>query len=483
MNPTLPNPFLYLQRNAETDPDGVFFETVDQRVSNSEAFTSAKRIAFELRHLGVQPGDLVALDLPETLSMIFTEAVFHEAAVSTVLPRGYESDGSFPLHWIFSSAPTPPASHGGAKVIAVDAEFLRRIEQNPYGTTPREFESEKSTARLVFSSGTTGQPHAISFTLASLEFNATQALDTPLASEPFLTLLPTSSPFGFYGFYLSVKDARPFWSVGSGDTADTVRLAARSSAAALMASPAQIASVVELLEAEDRTLPAVRLVQVLGTVMPPALARRIRAATGGCSIYNLYGSTEATVAFVRYYESDDPFDAGMPFPNSEVQIVDDDSNELPRGQVGMIRHRHPHMVHEYVGNPDATRRVFRDGWFYPGDLGFIRLDGGLTLAGRASEVLNAGGVKIDPAQLDLFAVARENVTDAASFEYETRAGVKQIGMALVTEDALDVQALIRDLDAKFGSAAPKLMARVPEIPRNGMGKPMRRTLAEKYKES
>lgn len=485
MTRTLPtNPFRYLQRNAEKNPSGAFYETIDQRVTNAEAFDMAKKIAYEFRQLGVKPGDLVALDLPETLSMIFTEATFHEAAVSTVLPKGYKSDGSFPIQWIFSSATLAPPSQGGARIISVDTEFVRRVQKNPTDLGMREFESEQSVARLIFTSGTTGQPQAIAYSVALLEFTTEDALASYMSGDPFLLFLPTPTAFGFLGLYASVKDGRPFWSVSTGDPDAIVDLAVRSSATSLNASPAQLAAFVDVLENRGVTLPHVQTVHVAGTMMPPALAARIRRATEGCEIYNLYGSTEATLASARYYDSEDPFDAGHLFPGARVQIVDEDDNELPAGEVGLVRHQNDHMAHEYLGDPEASRRVFRNGWFYPGDLGLIRpSDGGLTLAGRASEVLNAGGVKIDPNALDLLAVANPLVIDAASFEYETKVGIKQIGIALVTEDGLDVQALIRDFDSKFGSAAPKLVARVESIPRNAMGKPMRRTLAANYTEA
>lgn len=485
MTRSLPtNPFLYLQRNADNKPSDAFFETIDQQVSNAEAFELAKKIAYEFRRLGVQPGDLVALDLPETLGMIFTEAAFHETAVSTILPRGYESDGSFPIQWIFSSTTPAPDSQGGARVITVDSGFVKQVEQNPTDLSMREFESDQSTARLLFSSGTTGQPHAIAFSLGLLEFMMADALVTYMAGDPFLVFLPTATTFGFLGLYSSVKDGRPFWSASTGDPDAIVDLAIRSSATSLKASPAQIATFVDALERRGLSLPHVQTVHVAGTVMPPALAARMRTAAEGCEIYNLYGSTEAGLASARYYDSEDPFDAGHLYHRARLQIVDDDDNEVPAGEVGQIRYQNDYMVHDYLGNPDASNRAFRDGWFYPGDLGHIRPgDGGLTLAGRVSEVLNAGGVKVDPAALDLLAVAHPLVIDAASFEYETKVGVKQIGLALVTEDGLDVQGLIRDFAGKFGSAAPKLVARVDSIPRNAMGKPMRRTLAADYKES
>jgi long-chain acyl-CoA synthetase len=215
------NPFSYLRRNAEADPRGVFFETVDQRMVNSDAATQVRKIAFELRLLGVRPGDLVALDLPETLSMVFTEAVFHEAATSTVLPRGYVSDGAFPIQWIFSSATEAPASQGGARVVAVDSEFLRRVDGNPEGISPREYASPREIGRVAFSSGTTGQANAIALPLEAMEFHAASSLTTWMVGEPSLVFLPTSTVLGFYGFYLSVKEGRPFWAVDAGDPASS----------------------------------------------------------------------------------------------------------------------------------------------------------------------------------------------------------------------------------------------------------------------
>jgi acyl-CoA synthetase (AMP-forming)/AMP-acid ligase II len=214
--------------------------------------------------------------------------------------------------------------------------------------------------------------------------------------------------------------------------------------------------------------------------MPTALATRLRRRTEGCEVYTLYGSTEATIATARYYDSDDPFDAGLPFAGSEIEIVDDADERLPSGQVGRIRHRHPNMITGYLGDPESTARNFRNGWFYPGDLGFIRPDGGLTLAGRSSELLNSGGVKIDPVQLDLFARENPRVRDAASFAFEGSSGIQRIGIAVVVDDDFDVNALIGEFARRFGPAAPHLVARIDEIPRNALGKPMRQSLTEKY---
>jgi long-chain acyl-CoA synthetase len=421
---------------------------------------------------------VVALDLPDQLSILFTEAVFHEAATSTILPKGYVADGVFAVDWIFSSGtPTPQR---GARLVTIDSRFLQEVDQNPYGISPREGAAD--IVRIVFSSGTTGTPNAIPFGLET-ELFSVEAVDSWLQGDPFLVFFDMSTAGGYSGFYLSVKHGRPFLSVGGAGPEAIVRIAAQNAVTSLKASPAQIASFVEEVEAQRLTLPSVESVFVGGTVMPPGLAERMRRVAEGCRIIALYGSTEATMATTRDYESDDPFDVGQILAGSLVEVVDEHDRVLPDGEVGRIRHQHPSMAHEYLGNPEATARSFRNGWFYPGDRGMIRPDKGLTLAGRESELLNAGGVKVDPTKLDLFATRNPKVRDACSFEYATSSGIRQIGIALVVEDDLDVQALVRDLAAEFGTTAPTLVARVDAIPRNAMGKPMRLKLAETYGES
>jgi len=471
------NPFLYLQHNADADPSGIFSRSVDQTMTNAEALVSVKKLAFELRHRGVKPGDVIALELPDQLAILFTEAAYHEGAITTILPAGYTPDGSFPLDWTFSRRPAEPGA--GDRFVSVNARFLQHVDENPYGISPTE--DSPDTVRIVFSSGTTGTPNVIPLSRRAMQ-SFDDALETWFKGDPFLVLMDFGTPWGFGGFYLSVKGGRPFLCAGGATPAELVRLADQNSVTSLKGSPAQIAGFIDELEAEGRTLPSVKTVFVGGTVMPPGVAERTRNALAGCEIFSMYGSTEATIGTSRRYDSDDPSNAGWVLPGSTIEVVDDDDQPVTTGTPGRIRHRSAGMIHAYLGNSEASARAFRDGWFYSGDLGFFRPDGGLTLTGREAEVLNAGGVKIDPNRLDHVALGHPGVIDACSFEYQTASGLTQIGMALVTEQSVNVQELVDALASEFGPAAPKLIARVDAVPRNAMGKPMRRTLAERYRE-
>ena len=475
---TVTSPYLYLEHNADANPKGVFFRSAHQTMTNAEAIVEVKKLAYELRRLGVTAGQIVALDLPDQLSILFMEALFHEAAICTVLPDGFDSDGVLAIDWIFSHRPQAP--QGDARVITVDAAFLQLVGQNPYGIRPSEVPVE--TLRIVFSSGTTGTPKAIALGHEALQpFD--DALETWFEGDPFLVLMDLGTPWGFGGFYLSVKGGRPFLCVGGASQAEITKMAVDNTISSLKGSPAQIAAFVAEAEAEGRTLPHIQTVYVGGTVMPTGVAERMRAVAEGCTIFGMYGATETGIATSRVYETDDPSNAGQVLPGAKVEVVDDSDEVVPVGVPGRVRHQTPGMVQEYLGDPYASAQSFREGWFYPGDLGLIRPDGGLTLTGRESEVLNAGGVKIDPNRLDHFAIGEPAVIDACAFDYARNSGIRGIGIALVTEDDLDVPALNARFAQEFGTAAPSLVARVESIPRNAMGKPMRRTLAERYSET
>src|SRR5690606_4877918 len=108
---------------------------------------------------------------------------------------------------------------------------------------------------------------------------------------------------------------------------------------------------VDHAEAQQRMLPTIDVVQVIGTSVPPTVAARLRSITGGCRIISTYGSTEAGAATFRAYDSDDPYDAGPISPGAMVEIVDDDDEPLPQGEVGRIRVRSLGMARGYHNDP------------------------------------------------------------------------------------------------------------------------------------
>jgi acyl-coenzyme A synthetase/AMP-(fatty) acid ligase len=472
------NPFGHLHCNALNNPDGIFLESAATTVLNSEALTYVQKIAFELRRAGILPGSLVALDLPPELGLLFTEALFHEGLVSCVLPRHYGREPSFEIDWVISN--NPEAEKVGKNLVLVDGKFLSQVETNPIGIRPRTYSSPQEICRLVFSSGTTGKPKAIALTYEMIEFRAQTARAIWMRDQPFMSLLDASTVSGFFTFYASITDGGTY--LVPGTTAQNVKLLNEKSIRSIKASPTQVAELMKQLEETGETLPNLRVAQIAGSVLPPTLARRFRALTG-CEIFNVYGSTEVGTVSTRYVDSDDPFDAGLATPGSAIEIVDEFDQPVDDGELGRVRCRRPFMSTSYFQDAEASEASFKDGWFYPGDFGVRRLDGSLALRGRQSEFINAGGVKLDPVQLDLFATALPAVTDACGFGYRDDSGLQQIGLAVVAPPDIDGPALVTELRKAFGSAAPRMIVRVDEVPRNAMGKPLRAVLGERYSAS
>jgi acyl-CoA synthetase (AMP-forming)/AMP-acid ligase II len=113
-------------------------------------------------------------------------------------------------------------------------------------------------------------------------------------------------------------------------------------------------------------------------------------------------------------------------PGYEAQAVDADDEPLPLGAEGRIRLRGANIIDGYFCEATPARDVFRDGWFYPGDVGSITASGVMTINGRESEFINAGGVKVNPRVIEDVLLALPDVTDAAAFGVPDRMGVTRV---------------------------------------------------------
>ena len=171
---------------------------------------------------------------------------------------------------------------------------------------------------------------------------------------------------------------------------------------------------------------------------------------------------------------------GTPMDDGELQIVDDTDQPLPNGEIGIIRWRREFQARSYFRNPEASRRAFRDDWYYPGDMGFMAGDGHLHLAGRSSELINAGGVKLNPAKIDAILQASPLVSDAAVFAFETR-GIRGLSVAVVPSPTFDLEEFRNLVLKESRGLQPDFVVQVERVPRNAMGKVLREEIANELR--
>jgi acyl-CoA synthetase (AMP-forming)/AMP-acid ligase II len=134
------------------------------------------------------------------------------------------------------------------------------------------------------------------------------------------------------------------------------------------------------------------------------------------------------------------------------------------------------MVTSHYKNPSATKQFFRNGFFYPGDLGFIDHAGRLLLEGRSTDVLNLGGVKISPERIESIALAQIGVRDCAVFAALGDSGVEKLCIALVVDADFNRERFEESMASKSPHPIGWVQI-VSAIPRNETGKIQRNRLA------
>jgi acyl-CoA synthetase (AMP-forming)/AMP-acid ligase II len=171
-------------------------------------------------------------------------------------------------------------------------------------------------------------------------------------------------------------------------------------------------------------------------------------------------------------------------PIQEVRIVDQSGGDVATGAIGEIWVRGPKVASGYSDDPDATVAAFLPGgWFRTGDLGYLDDDGFLFLAGRLNELINRGGTKIAPQEVDDALLAHPAVREATTFAVPDERLGEDIAAAVVLEPGhtLSRLELRRWLLARLSPyKVPRRIWFLDALPRTGTGKVQRGALAERF---
>lgn len=166
-------------------------------------------------------------------------------------------------------------------------------------------------------------------------------------------------------------------------------------------------------------------------------------------------------------------------PRAELDIVDESGQSVAPGEPGDVRYRGPGLASGYSGgDPEGS---FRKGWFHPDDRGRLSVDGSFVLEGRTAEIVNVGGVKVDPTTVDAAVEGFPGVIDAATFVIEKLPGVPELDLAVVAQADCDLRALDQLLRKRLPGKHPTVFGQVSVIPRNRMGKVERGRLTAAFR--
>jgi acyl-CoA synthetase (AMP-forming)/AMP-acid ligase II len=458
-------------------------------LSHAELWTAARRRAAWMFRQGVRPGEVVALAFePDTFSA--------RRAIENLYAVAYLGAVALPLY------PEVPQAACVEVMTLLGAQWLvacgapprvaqaRSVDPRGFEAVPGNFEVDEAPrgdrrdgeALYSFTSGTSGFPKALLFTHAQLHDNCLhnsrasglQADDRQISAIPWPSLVALR-----YMICAHVAGGA-LVAAGVGETREEVALTVqRYHVTRLAVSPWQLRRLLRG-PVPATPMPPLRSMLVAGAVVSP---EEIRA---GCEafetdVYVGYGCNEVG-AITRMPPGDAaPGCVGGPTPGMEVRVEDARGNSLPPGQSGELAFRSPWMCTEYVRNPEATRRHFRNGWFYPGDIGCIDQQGNLWLQGRSVDVINCGGLKIWPEDVEAVLMKHPSIVDAAVAGLPDPMAGQVAAAFVVTSGVLTEQDLrmFCALQMEAGRIPPHIVV-VGSIPRNAAGKILRQALVDTY---
>jgi len=227
-----------------------------------------------------------------------------------------------------------------------------------------------------------------------------------------------------------------------------------------------------------------RFIRSCSASLPPQVMQDLEAAFGA-PVLEAYGMTEAA-----HQMASNPLPPGARLPGSvgrgtdvRISIMDAVGRHLPAGERGEVVIQGPNVIRGYENNPEANASSFVDDWFRTGDQGFLDANGYLTLVGRLKELINRGGEKISPREIDEVLLAHPAVAEAVCFGVPHPTWGEEVAAAVVlrsSTSAMESDLLAYCKDHLAAYKCPKQIHITDAIPRTATGKIQRRVVAEAF---
>jgi acyl-CoA synthetase (AMP-forming)/AMP-acid ligase II len=493
-----PTTLLGLLAPAAADRTAIALPDHNLRLSYGQLREMVAGFAGALAAAGVRRGDRVGMALPNGLPTIVAFLAAAEAGTAAPLNPGYKED-EFRFFLEDTSAKVlllPPdgldearKAAGNVPILTVDMDATGTLTLGgkPLGgrATPPAIDD---VALILHTSGSTGRPKRVPLSHANLTISAHNVAATYAltADDVSMCVMPL---FHVHGLVAST--------LGTLATGGTVvvpgkfsplsfwRIAKEYGATWYSAVP----TIHQLLLARHEAGSAkpagaekLRFIRSCSASLPPQVMHDLEDAFGA-PVLEAYGMTEAAHQMASNPLPPAERKAGAVGPGSNVGISIRDGNgkELATGERGEVCIFGPNVVKGYENNPEANATAFFDGWFRTGDQGFLDAQGYLTLSGRLKEMINRGGEKISPREIDEVLLGHPAVGEAVCFGVPHKMWGEEVAAAVTlkgTATEAELLAYCKEQLAEF--KRPKQIHITDAIPRTATGKIQRRVVAQAF---
>ena len=347
-------------------------------------------------------------------------------------------------------------------------------------TDTGEFEApECSPALIMCTSGTTGAPKGAMLSEGNIlsnlcdisEYFQLDCNDTVLISRPlyhcavltgeFLTSLFCGCNVRFYSEHFDPMKI-----------ADRI---AENGASVFCGTPTTLSAVAKYINLD--VCKTLKKIAVSGECMTETAAKQIQKGFGKCSIYHVYGLTEASprVAFLPpELFTDHPLLVGRPLRSVDITIVDGNGRPVKPGAVGELTVRGPSVMLGYYRQSELSSRALRRGWLYTGDLARVNKDGLYEIKGRKDDMIIRCGMNIYPSEIENRLKKDSRVQEALVYGYSKNSRRDGIGLRIAGDfcSSDDVFDMCRKLLAPY--EMPTKIQLLEKLPQSGSGKLIRR---------
>jgi malonyl-CoA/methylmalonyl-CoA synthetase len=411
-------------------------------------------------------------------------------AGATIVPINPASGSRELEHIVADSAPELLLTSAGVE-LPEQLTHLPRIDVDPGaagGQLPDEL-SEEAVAFVLYTSGTTGLPKGVQIPRRAIvsSLDALAEIWSWTAEDRLTHALPV---FHVHGLVLGLLGPLR----RGGQVEHVGRFSAQSIAGALRRGATMVFGVPTMYhrivreaaqdaELADAFAPARLLVS--GSAPLPAMDHeRMRELTGQ-AILERYGMTETLMnAGVRLGDAVIPGRVGPPIPGVELKLLDDAGASIESSddeQIGEIAVRGPNLFLGYLNQPEATEQAMRDGWFVTGDLATRAPSGSLRIVGRrATDMIKSGGYRIGAGEIEAALLEHPAVSEAAVTARPDPDLGERVAAWVVAEPGctIDVDQLTAHVARLLTKhKCPRDVYVVPSLPRNDLGKVLKRALA------
>ncbi|MFQ6028021.1 MAG: class I adenylate-forming enzyme family protein [Dehalococcoidia bacterium] len=359
--------------------------------------------------------------------------------------------------------------------------------------------ADDDTTVIMFTAGTTGVPKGVLLThdsFSSYLLSTVMPAD-PEVEETNLLSVPLYHIAGLQAALAAIYGGRTLAVMRQFEPLEWLNVAQAHRANRAMLVPTMLKRVMDHPQFHDFDLSSLDVITYGAAPMPLPVIQQAIKEFPGVRFINAFGQTETASTITMLPPEDHVLEGtpeevekklrrltsiGKPLEDVEVLIVDEDGNPAATGEVGEIVARGSRMMKGYWQQETATNEAIRSGWVYTGDLAYQDEDDYIYLAGRAKDFIKRGGEMISPEEVEQVLVSHPKVEDAAVIGIPDLEWGEEVRAIIVTgSDPATREELIEHCNQHLASfKRPRSVVFIDELPRNVMGKVLKRDLREAH---